>query len=280
MLTSKIFHLQALANANLPETVAPAFHSKLLSWLADANAHHDKDKRRPFTISNLHGDFGKTLPAGYRPVKKGGNFWFRVTTLQPLAMTMPKMPDLMRLGVEEIPFLLSDKPFDGHQKSEKDSSDDVTNQPDFWVKSSTYASLANRYKKQTKLPTLIKMQFASPTTFHTDSKKPEIFTPLPTPERVFDSWLARWKLFAIGDALDFPLNFDGTKFAIEEYALQTMKTHYKDAEWVGFLGTCTFRVYSKNHNALKLANLLADYAYYCGTGSKLSFGLGQTFRVK
>jgi CRISPR/Cas system endoribonuclease Cas6 (RAMP superfamily) len=54
---------------------------------------------------------------------------------------------------------------------------------------------------------------------------------------------------------------------------------YGDAKWIGFTGKCRFRVLSKDGFWVRLCNLLADYSFYCGTGHKPTYGLGQTRRV-
>ena len=57
---------------------------------------------------------------------------------------------------------------------------------------------------------------------------------------------------------------------------------------IGFVGSCAYQFFLEhqsysndkdNTEMLRLANLLADFAFYCGTGYKTTMGMGQTRRI-
>ena len=54
---------------------------------------------------------------------------------------------------------------------------------------------------------------------------------------------------------------------------------------IGFVGSCAYQFFVERQSdgkgdteMLRLANLLADFAFYCGTGYKTTMGMGQTRR--
>lgn len=258
MLLSAVVHLKALENGSLPANIAPAIHSEFLKWMPARNEFHESDERRPFTISNLQGAF-QTGRGGYRFVESGQSARFRITVLKPIDVTFPE---------HGAAFTLSNVRFEVQKKSDHAGN---------WSHKSSYRTLVDQYDDpNVQMPSVIEVEFASPTTFHTGDK---IHSPLPVPEAVFDSWLSRWKLYSPDGLPDCAQDLSLAQFGISKYRLETHGVRYGKAEWIGFEGTCSFRVFSDDRNTLKLANILADYSFYCGTGVKLSYGLGQTRRL-
>ncbi len=48
---------------------------------------------------------------------------------------------------------------------------------------------------------------------------------------------------------------------------------------IGFVGRCAFSMFRSERALWRTLHLLADFAFYCGTGYKTTQGLGQTRKV-
>jgi CRISPR-associated endoribonuclease Cas6 len=145
-----------------------------------------------------------------------------------------------------------------------------------WAREASYESLAERYFKSDLAPSdSLEVQFVSLTTFHTG----DVHMPLPVPETVLESWLRRWNKLSTASLPRVVDELKEARLALNRYALQSQVAQYKNATWIGFTGDCRFRILAKDEFWLRLCNLLADFSFYCGTGAKTAFGLGQTRRV-
>lgn len=117
------------------------------------------------------------------------------------------------------------------------------------------------------------LQFYSPTAF----KSGELIIPLPSPEKIFNSYLRSWNKFA-------PHSFDAeslqtvfkNQLAITAYDIRTAKIqHFR-----GFIGSVTLEcVGAIDSLILKQLNTLANFSFYCGTGYKTTMGCGWTQRI-
>ena len=144
-----------------------------------------------------------------------------------------------------------------------------------WARGSSYQALADQYFKSSKQPAdALEVEFVSPTTFHSD-----VHVPLPIPEMVLGSWLERWNHFAPASLPRKTGELEEARLALSRYKLETRAVHYEKATWIGFAGRCRFRILSEDEFWARLCNLLADFAFFCGTGAKTSFGMGQTRRI-
>jgi CRISPR-associated endoribonuclease Cas6 len=140
-----------------------------------------------------------------------------------------------------------------------------------------YADLATGAWVETR----IRLRFLSPTSF----RSREMHVPLPDPALVYQSWLARWNVFApeemrINIAL---LDIVAAHVAVSRYDLRTeMVDLGGNRKAVGFVGRVQFNVIRAGmigDEWVRRLNLLADYAEFCGTGHKTAHGMGQTRRV-
>lgn len=136
----------------------------------------------------------------------------------------------------------------------------------------TYADLYQVAPGQT-----LSLSFLSPTSFR---RRGNHF-PLPVPSNLFHSYLRRWNLFS-----SYPV--------AEEAFLEWVEDHVRiDRHWLesmtvaggkrgnvtGFMGSITFSLSPqgrKNTTFSQLFHSLGNFAPYCGTGHKTTFGLGQT----
>ncbi len=259
MLRSIVVHLKALEQGYVPPLIAPAIHAEFLRWLPEKERDHANSDRRPFTVSDLLGRF-ETKPGGWRKVDKGQRVSFRLTLLQDMGVVLPQIGQEISLTNLRFQF----------QQVSIDDGD--------WARESSYQSLVDQYKGAGKGPMeVIKVAFESTTTFHT---RGNLHAPIPIPEKVFGSWLARWAIFSPIKKPHGVADLSAARIGISQYKLETHGVPYDDALWIGFAGYCHFRVFTEDVNTLRLANTLADFAFYCGTGVKLSFGLGQTRRIR
>jgi CRISPR-associated endoribonuclease Cas6 len=141
----------------------------------------------------------------------------------------------------------------------------------------SYQALVDRYFHTAALPSdVLEMRFVSPTTFHSgDFDMP---LPLPTPERVLRSWLKRWNCFSSASLPHLEKELKEARLALNRYQIESDTVQYRET-LIGCVGTCRFRVLAQDEFWVRLCNLLADYSFYCGTGYKTTYGLGQTIRA-
>jgi CRISPR-associated endoribonuclease Cas6 len=123
----------------------------------------------------------------------------------------------------------------------------------------------------------ITLSFLSPTSFR---RKGSHF-PLPLPFNLFHSYLRRWNDFS-GLAVDQDtfLNWIDESVVILRHQLRSQKVNVgKSGSVTGFTGAIQFGLTRKalqNTEFVQLFLALGQLAFFCGTGHKTTFGLGQT----
>jgi CRISPR-associated endoribonuclease Cas6 len=137
----------------------------------------------------------------------------------------------------------------------------------------TYSQLLNR----DNIGGTVSLNFLSPTSFR---RKKHHF-PLPVPFNIFQSYLRRWHDFS-----NLPVDTDDFLTWIDEQVI--INSHQIASEKVlagkkgavtGFTGSVELglaRTASQNPEFYRLFYALVNFAPYCGTGHKTTFGLGQT----
>lgn len=272
MLSSTVFYLQALERGRFPQYMGAAVRSEFLHWMGisdldeldakEAQEMHGGSQLRPYTVSDLKGTF--RTHQGFHHVEAGQSAWFRATTLkreQTETLQKSVLPTL-----EGREFKLGGVGFRVQKAAEKH----------LWAAGTSYQSLVERHFKSNPPPSdALEIEFASLTTFHAGN----MHMPLPIPETVLGSWLKRWNHFSPASLPRAVDELKEAKLALSRYRIETDTIQYKRAVWIGFTGRCLFRVLSGGEFWVRLCNLLADYSFYCGTGYKPAFGLGQTRRV-
>jgi len=121
------------------------------------------------------------------------------------------------------------------------------------------------------------LSFLSPTGFRHKGHH----LPLPIPESVFQSYLRRWNVFSERkyDPADFLAWVDEMVFVSDYELICTKTTASKQGTVTGFTGNVEFGVTGHaqdNPEYYRLLHALVQFAPYCGTGHKTTFGLGQT----
>jgi CRISPR-associated endoribonuclease Cas6 len=143
-----------------------------------------------------------------------------------------------------------------------------------WTQYVSYADLINRASRSNRQ---LALRFLTPTSF----QRGNVDFPLPDPRLVFRSYVKR---FAEFDPFPFLSDFEEQ---VEFYTgianlkhLETRIIKTKKVSLLGFTGRVTYEL---DHNApsdlIFQMNLLAAYAFFCGTGRKTTMGMGQTVFV-
>ena len=251
----------------LPHYMGAAMRSEFLTWMGvtaeeeEPGDMYEGNQLRPYTVSDLKGTFRSQK--GSHMVEAGQNVWFRATTLREKESTYLRKVVSPTLQGRVIQL--------GQVCFEVQKVARIGEHP--WTGEVSYQSLVEKhFNSNENVQESLKVEFASLTAFHDGDRH----MPVPLPETVFGSWLRRWNHFssvslpwAVGDLKE-------AKLALSRYELKTDTVKYKHATWIGFTGTCQYRLFSGQGFWLRLCNLLTEYAFYCGTGYKTTFGLGQT----
>lgn len=248
-----------------------------------AEVLHEKNQRRPYTVSPLHG-LGRTTAAQREQhrVNPGDSVWLRFTLLGSELFTtfsrfllmkneelrMKNGWNLPSLRLGEVDFAITEMlttpgshPWAGYTRLAELAQGDATSQ-------------ARR----------ITLEFASPTVFSRNSDKEgmgKFLEVLPRPEMVFGSLAARWNEL-------MPTELD--KQAIRDYAAETVVVgpykmeskmfHFWGKPHIGAMGRATYLLKDTRDTAMiATLNRLAEFAFYSGVGAKTAMGMGQVRRV-
>ena len=150
-----------------------------------------------------------------------------------------------------------------------------------WSGNTTYTELVQSAKTDTRMS----FRFYSPTAFRRltprgQKTRNHAYLDL---ERCYQSWINKWNAFA-------PIKLDKTEvlaFVADHGQVMSVTTKSRALNFgrhteVGWVGTCACMFYpedSLDAEHLQIANCLANFAFYCGTGYKTTMGMGQTRRV-
>jgi CRISPR-associated endoribonuclease Cas6 len=264
MLLSVVFPLRPRQEAVIPADQGRALAAEFLRWVqacdpALSAALHDANALRPYTVSGLRGASPHNGQVRLRPDRP---VWWRLTTLTPTLSqvvrerVLPSLPPTVTLGeavFERLPPLLT-----------------AAEHP--WAGQTTYEELAAGALLQARRPRRLTLHFASPTTFHSRERH----QPFPLPELVFRQWLEKWNAFAPAAFPPGVLTFVEEALAVSHYRLESRVVRFGEALFIGFSGHCTYRFLVTDAYWQRVVQALAQYAFFCGTGAKTVFGLGQT----
>lgn len=266
-LLAAVITLEPLQAGELDSFQGRATHALFLDLTrradeATAAALHDSDRLKPFTSSNL---IGLRLAEGGRraSVGPGATLRWRVTTFAAdltalwLLRVLPNLPESVTVG--DVPFAVRGCVTDGAE--------------DGWAGTGSFAELAQRHTLNARPPgPWINLRFASPTTFRSN----DVHVPLPIPGMMLGHWLEKWNAFA-----PLSLHPDVRRFAEQEvtlnrYDLRTEPVQFGGATVIGFVGQCSLTVRNEDAYWRRIPHLLAAFSFWCGTGHKTPYGLGQT----
>jgi len=269
MLLSIVFPLQTRQPVVLPADQGRALSAEFLRWVRQHDASlsetlHSSNAIRPFTVSGLFGGVQRNDQILLLPDHP---FWWRLTTFSPelssfvLDKVIPNLPETLALGDQTLELLPPALKPEQHP----------------WAWQTTHENLAASVLLEKRpIPSQIEVQFASPTTFHTQERH----FPFPLPAMVFRQWLVKWNAFAPVKLPDEALSFVEEQLAVSRYRLETRVVKFGESIFIGFVGRCTFHVLGEDAYWRRVTHLLAHYAFFCGTGAKTSFGMGQTRNLR
>ncbi|MCP4399346.1 MAG: CRISPR system precrRNA processing endoribonuclease RAMP protein Cas6 [bacterium] len=246
---------------HLMEEVDPATSARL----------HDDSSYRPYTLSPLGiGERGRQF-TGFklpreRSVKSGTPCYLRVTFLDDSLFPifsryfLSRPQPSLRLGTGEfgVTTVLA--------SSENENE---------WSRYLSYDELIERASRPgVREERRIKLRFVTPTSF----RKSDIDLPLPLPRLVFQSYARRFAEFCdyklLADVVEEVDRHVGIS-SMQQLRTDTLKT--KRVILTGFTGSVTFEISKKAPPELfAQLHLLAEFAFFCGTGKKTAVGMGQT----
>jgi CRISPR-associated endoribonuclease Cas6 len=272
-ILSTVIHLKALERGSIPQYMGAAVRSEFLSLMGVSESEeaevdeqdemHNGNQLRPYTVSDLRGTFH--AQKGFNLVEPGQSAWFRVTTLRKeqtdrLCSVLPDLPG----KVVEM----------GRVRFQVENISRAGKHP--WAGETSYESLVDRYLHSLPVPSdALEIRFGSLTTFHAG----DLHMPLPIPENVLGSWLKRWNHFSAASLPRAVKELHEAKLVLSQYKIESTSIAYRGT-LIGFTGTCLFRILSRDEFWVRLCNLLAGYSFYCGTGYKTAYGMGQTRRME
>ena len=278
MPISTVIYLIAPEDVALRPTMGHHAHAAFLSLMRMSNPEkaeevHAASRQKPFTVSPLIGKgerHGKFLH-----IRAGTECWLRFTFLDDTlfayfgsAFLTQNLPSI-RLGGATF------------QLSRLVASGIETN---IWSNTKTYEELVESAGTETRL----RVRFHSPTAFRELSPRGRKTRNQSHIDlvRCYQSWGNKWNAFAPmqidkQSLLDFVASYAGLTTVESRSRMLDFGKH----KAIGFVGSCSYQFFVEHQfddeesEMLRLANLLADFAFYCGTGYKTTMGMGQTRRV-
>jgi CRISPR-associated endoribonuclease Cas6 len=104
--------------------------------------------------------------------------------------------------------------------------------------------------------------------------------PLPDPQLAFRGYLDHWRLFSLVPFSSDFMEVMEQSILLTDFNISTVSHEMDYGKEHGFTGWCCFVLAGRHHEThIREFNVLADYAYYCGTGRNSSLGMGVTRRI-
>jgi CRISPR-associated endoribonuclease Cas6 len=279
MLLSAIIHLTPQSELL---SIPPLGH-KTQGWLLG-----EVKSYLPALSKRLHKEGGYTVSGLQRQLLgKPGGYFLRVTSL------VSDLTDVLLEAVLPNTQVISFSPRKGSRKKAEDHAPALT-LPDFQVEGHAIEASAHPWAGMTPFAGLIQsavpgevlnMEFASPTAFRSSGAD----LPFPIPWYVLRSWAEKWNTFAPESERLGYLIHPFAQDCIWLTGLRDIHTRRwylpNHARATGFLGKVEFSLEPvtrcKDWQALwdrvaKDWQILAAFAFYCGTGHHVASGMGQT----
>ena len=224
-------------------------HGAFFTLLTDPQLRqeaHEMSGRKAFTLSPL-------------TVSGTGRAWFRVSFLQDhfyanfVQYFLESQVPRVSLGAAEL-----------HVER-------VISSPGRWSGYASYDELLAKARPERELT----LEFRSPTAF----RQGDLVTPLPLPKLVFQSYLQRWEQFSPVRLPADLVERAERGLGVARHNIQTRPFFDGHGLVPGFVGRVTFMIKGLDDELARQLNLLADYAFYAGTGWKTTHGMGLTRRV-
>lgn len=271
-----VVNLIATRDGRVPLTQGALAHAAFFDLVRAADSElaarlHGSGSRQPFTISPLQGLPDDRLADADRAyaLRAGDRVALRLTLLDPdlfvafLQRLLAAGPDL-RLHIGDVTFAV------------ESALGTPGSHP--WAGYTTAGALR---KAATTAPQ-IGMRFASPTAINLGSAgaAKQRMVLIPIPQYVFASLRGAWNRLT-GD--EIPIGFEAwvaeTVFVREVRHWQTAVYQLKRGTYPGGYGDVTFEALDPAPTFTRILNLLTDFAFYSGVGTKTTMGMGQARRL-
>ena len=294
MFLSAILPLTALNASEQDTFLGREAHALFLSLVASASPGladklHADEQRKPFTVSGLRRatryDVAPSSAekmeevnrsARLAAIQPGQSFTLRFTSVSPdltaalLESVLPRLPETIRLGDAIFQTAAPITQSELHP----------------WACQSSAEELKTKWFAPTHAPPRqLELEFASPTMI----KQRGRFLVMPIPIVVFQSYLMAWNACASPAFEDDLLTLVERDVWVTRYHLRTRSLAMRGAgegvdaarasHQLGFLGRCAFTCFSPERALWRTLHLLADFAFFCGTGYKTTQGMGQTRKI-
>lgn len=278
MPISTVIHLIPPEDVKLRPTMGHHAHAAFLSLLRMSNPKkaeeiHATSTQKPFTVSPLIGDGARR--GNFLHIRAGTECWLRFTFLDDAlfahfgnAFLTQSLPSI-RLG--GAVFQLSRWVVSGTETKD-------------WSGNITYEDLIESAGPEKR----IRVRFYSPTAFRELSPRGQKTRNQPHIDivRCYQSWVNKWNAFAPMQIDKQPfLDFIARHAGLTAVESKSRMLDFGKHKAIGFVGSCAYQFFMEGQledkgdpEMLRLANLLADFAFYCGTGYKTTMGMGQTRR--
>ena len=278
MPISAVIHLIPPEDVTLRPTMGHHAHAAFLSLLRMSNPEkaeevHATSKQKPFTVSPLIGSGERR--GNLLHIRAGTECWLRFTFLNDAlfahfgsAFLTQSLPSI-RLG--GAVFQLSRWVVSGTETKD-------------WSGNTTYEDLIESAGTDTRM----RVRFYSPTAFRELSPRGQKTRNQAQIDlvRCYQSWVNKWNAFAPIQIDKQPLlDFVARHAGLAAVESKSQMLDFGRHKAVGFVGSCAYQFFEERQSEgkvdtemLRLVNLLADFAFYCGTGYKTTMGMGQTRR--
>ena len=269
---SSVVELIANDQGTLPATQGDLAHGALFGMIRSvdpplADVLHNGNQAKPFTISPL---YGLSPPRqGRIPVSPGQGVWLRFTLLD------------TRPFAAFCRYLSSDHAWSGiHLDDVSFAVDRVLTTPGShpWAGYTTAGALRAGAAAQRQ----VRLLFASPMAISLGARgaAKQRMVLLPWPQYVFAALRGAWNRLT-GD--EIPIEFESW---VADYVVVREVRHWQTSVYQlkrgvhpGGTGDVTFEALDDDPGYLSTLNLLANYAFYSGVGSKTTMGMGQAKRL-
>ncbi|GAB4405903.1 MAG: CRISPR-associated endoribonuclease Cas6 [Anaerolineales bacterium] len=268
-LISVVFTLRPERVATLPGHLGRAAHAAFLSLVAARNPSlaqllHESDETRPFTCSPL---MGERVSGANFTVSPERTYWLRFTSIAPVLSPV-------------LAAFVQDPPPHLELEGLRFAVEGCTSRPEDhgWAGEAHYEPMALRWLGLAQpAPNRWRLEFATPTAFRSGGKT----VPVPLPELVFSSLVARWNAFApVFLDPESVRRYAAECMALQAYDLRTRAVGGKGGSFhIGCQGEATYVALNRDRYWLGVINLLCDFVFYAGVGYQVAAGLGQARRI-
>lgn len=265
MLVSLVILLEAAQSGSIRGGTGRAVHGLWFEqWkaidLVFADQVHSQNNPAPYSLSPLMG-----LPRPHKGsiiISKGDQAWFRIATFEAtlsaamLSSWLPVLPAQVELAGLTWQITATTISPDDHS----------------WAGQISYQDLIEQCLFASPPPARWQLEFATPTAFNSAAGH----LPFPLPDSLINSWLRRWQVFAsMGLPGDLPA-YARESLLVNAFELKTAPVRYGRRLTVGCVGRYQLRAPQMPPTFQAAIDLLASYAFFCGSGHHTTQGMGLT----